>query len=130
MISQKNKTYLPAIIWLLVITVLSGYPGNHVPKIPVWQFDKLVHTVIYFVLSVALIYAFQKQYNQVSKRIIISISIILFGNFYGGFMEIMQHYIFINRSGNWYDFFANGVGSVLGVLAYPFIIKLLPINRC
>lgn len=129
MILQKNKTYLPAIIWLLVITVLSGYPGNHVPKIPVWQFDKLVHTVIYFVLSVTLIYAFQKQYNQVSKRIIISISIILFGIFYGGFMEIMQHYIFINRSGNWYDFIANGVGAILGVFIFPLVMKLLPIKK-
>lgn len=125
----KNK-FLPAIIWLFAILVVSGYPGNHVPKVPVWQFDKLVHGVIYLVLSITLLYAFQKQYNQSEKRILLQVVIIVFGIFYGGFMEILQHYIFINRSGNWYDFIANGVGAILGVFIYPFIIKLLPINRC
>jgi len=121
--------FLPAIIWLLVITIISGYPGNQVPKIPVWQFDKLVHTVIYLGLSLCLLYAFQKQYKNNKSRLITIVYVVLFGIFYGGFMEILQHYIFINRSGNWYDFFANAIGSVLGIFIYPFVIKLLPINK-
>ena len=124
------KYFIPAIIWLLIITIISGYPGNQVPKIPVWQFDKLVHTVIYLELTICLLYAYHQQYINDKKRLLIVAYVVLFGIFYGAFMEILQHYIFINRSGNWYDFFANTIGSILGVFIYPFVIKLLPINRC
>ena len=121
--------YLPVTIWLLAILILSGYPGNRVPKIPIWQFDKLVHALIYSALSILLIGAFQNQNTKTSKRFQVIILIILFGIFYGGFMEILQHYIFINRSGNWYDFIANTIGAIMGVVVYPFFIKLLPFKR-
>lgn len=127
---QKIKYFIPAIIWLVIITIISGYSGNHVPKLPVWQFDKLVHSVIYFGLSICLLYAYHQQYKAVKTRLKTIVLILVFGIFYGGFMEILQHYIFINRSGNWYDFIANAVGAISGVFLYPFIIKLLPINRC
>ena len=128
-LSFLHSKYLPTTIWLLVILVLSGYSGNHVPKIPIWQFDKLVHAIIYSVLSILLIIAFQKQYVQEQNRFRVVIFIILFGISFGGFMEILQNYIFINRSGNWYDFIANTFGATFGVLFYPLINKLLPIKR-
>ena len=53
----------------------------------------------------------------------------VFGILFGGLMEICQHYIFINRSGNWYDFIANTIGAVLGVAVYPQLLKLLPLKR-
>ncbi len=120
---------MPAAVWLLIILILSGYPGSHLPKVPIWQFDKLVHSVIYSILSIFLIIAFQKQYVMETKRFFLITWIVLFGIFYGGIMEILQHYIFINRSGNWYDFIANTIGVTFGVLFYPLIIKLIPIKR-
>lgn len=129
--TRKTFKYLiPAIVWLVIITIISGYPGNHVPKLPVWQFDKFVHSAIYLILTLCVLYAFHQQYKDVKTRLNTVAIIVMFGIIYGGFMEIMQHYIFINRSGNWYDFIANAVGAILGVFVYPFVIKLLPINRC
>ena len=123
------KHYLPVTFWLLVILILSGYPGHKVPKAPFIQFDKLVHTVIYSILSMLMLFAYSKQYKDMEKRNYLVIKIVLFGIFYGGFMEILQHYIFINRSGNWYDFTANALGAIMGVLIYPYMIKLLPIKK-
>lgn len=128
-VSKKIRRILPCFLWFIVIVFLSGYPGNKVPQVPVWQFDKLVHTLIYFILSITLIIAFYEQYQVTIKRLNISLLIIIIGIFYGGTMEILQHYIFINRSGNWYDFIANAVGAIAGVICYPLINKLLPINR-
>lgn len=71
------------------------------------------------------IYTNEQKHNQLK----INVLVVLFGVFYGGFMEILQHYIFINRSGNWYDFFANAIGATIGVIIYPFVIKLLPLKR-
>jgi VanZ family protein len=99
------------------------------PKILVWQIDKFGHSIIYAILSVCLLIVFSKQYNQTNKRFQISVLIIFIGVFYGGIMEILQNNIFINRSGNWYDFIANTIGAVLGVFIYPIINKLLPIKR-
>ena len=123
------RLYFPAIIWSLIILVLSGYPGDYVPKIPVWQFDKLVHSFIYSVLSVFLLIAFHLQYVRKKNRLKLYLIVISIGVFYGGFMEFLQNVIFINRSGNWYDFIANAIGAILGVLVYPIINKYLPINR-
>lgn len=125
----NSLKFFPAILWLIVIAIISGFPGNQVPKIPIWQFDKLVHSIVYAVLSITLIIAFYKDYTIPPKKIITLLLIIFFGIFYGGVMEILQHYIFINRSGNWYDFIANTFGTILGVILFPFINKLLPIKR-
>lgn len=127
-IAQKIKRLLPALLWLVIITIISGFPGDQIPKQPIWQFDKFVHTFIYLIFSFCLMFAFEKQYSKAHNRFMILSVIVFFGIFYGGFMEICQHYIFINRSGNWYDFIANALGSILGVLLYPFIIKLLPLK--
>ena len=126
---NKLKLFLPATLWLLVILFLSGYPGHKVPSVPFLQFDKLVHTLIYLVLSVFLIFAFQAQYIANKNRFLTAVFVAAFGIFYGGVMEILQHYIFINRSGNWYDFSANTLGAVIGVIVYPYVMKLLPINK-
>ncbi len=125
----RFKAFVPAIVWAVIITVLSGYPGNQLPKVAVWQFDKLVHTVMYGMLSFLLFLPFIEQFLKKEKRFKIKLVIILFGVFYGGFMEILQENIFINRSGNWIDFTANSVGAILGVYLAPLVLKFLPINR-
>lgn len=113
-------------MWLITITVLSGYPGNKIPNVPFINFDKLVHLGIYLILSIIICFG----YIPGSKKPInVKIIIVCFGIFYGGFMEMLQEYIFINRSGNWFDFFANAVGAILGVVLYPFVIKILPFKR-
>jgi VanZ family protein len=123
------KPYIPAIIWLLIILILSGYPGSYVPKIPVWQFDKLVHSTIYAILSFCFLLPYYQQYVKENKRLRIGLIVVFIVVFYGGFMEILQNNIFINRSGNWYDFTANTIGAIIGVILYPLIINFLPINR-
>jgi len=126
---KKIKYFLPAALWLLVILFLSGFPGNKVPEIPLWQFDKLVHSGIYGALTFLLLLGYSKQYSPPTKRYSLVGKIVFFAIFYGGLMEILQHYIFINRSGNWLDFLANTLGAILGVFSYPYVIKLLPINK-
>lgn len=127
--SSNFLLFIPSLIWIITITVLSGYPGNKIPETLFLNFDKLVHLGVYFLLSLILCYGFHKKNATDSTSFKTSVLIILFGIFYGGFMEILQEYIFINRSGNWYDFFANTIGAFLGVVLFPFVLKLLPFKR-
>jgi len=129
MFTRNIKPYILVIIWIIIVLVLSGYPGSQLPKVAVWQFDKLVHVVMYSILSFLLFIAFNKQFFNNEKRFRIKIIIVFLSISYGGVMEILQEYIFINRSGSWIDFIANSVGSILGVLIAPLLFKYLPINR-
>lgn len=105
---------------------MSSYPGNKIPQAPFFGFDKVVHIGMYFVLSMTVIFglSFPQKNKKITLRLMLGV--IIFGILFGGFMEICQHYIFINRSGNWYDFTANTIGAILGVLIYPTIVKWLP----
>jgi len=99
------------------------------PPTPFFSFDKVVHIVIYLVFSFTLSYAVINQ-NQpkkitIKQKLFICILSILFG----GFMEILQEYIFINRYGSWYDFLANAIGAIIGILIFPYMYKLLPLKR-
>ncbi|MCC7331550.1 MAG: VanZ family protein [Flavobacteriales bacterium] len=113
------------IVWLLIITILSGLPGNKIPQLPVINFDKLVHVGVYFVFSITVLASNWIKTNNLKY----SVLVIFFGVFYGGFMEICQHYIFINRSGSCLDFFANTIGSIFGVLFFSTINKKLRLKR-
>jgi len=120
------KSSIPIIIWAFTILVLSGYPGDKIIALPLIGFDKLVHIIMYTGFSFLLCLAIKKEHLSLlkDKSLVILISVL-----YGGFMEICQHYIFINRNGNWPDVIANSIGAILGILIYPFVIKWLPLKR-
>ncbi|MCO6499136.1 MAG: VanZ family protein [Vicingus serpentipes] len=123
------KSFFPAIVWAIIIFLLSAFPGNKIPDIPVWNIDKLVHIGMYAVFSFLLLTAYNPQYSTKKTRYFTISLIAFFSVFYGGVMEILQHYIFINRSGSMYDFIANTIGSVMGVFIQPYVIKWLPLNK-
>ena len=127
--NKKIIQFIPFSVWLIIILCLSSFPGNQLPKVAVWQLDKLVHTLMYGILSFLLFIPFYEQYLNNLKRLKLKVLIVLFGISFGGIMEILQENIFINRSGNWIDFYANTVGAILGVLLAPIIIKFLRISR-
>lgn len=129
LINFNEMKYLPAIFWFSIILILSTYPGNKIPAPPFFQVDKVVHVLMYAPLSIFLTIAFFRQYNNENTRLKVSTLIVLFCVFFGGIMEILQHYILINRSGNIYDFTANTIGAIIGMLLFPFIVKIQPIKK-
>jgi VanZ family protein len=123
---MRIRPLIPALIWLIIIIVLSGYPGKNLPKAPFDEFDKLVHLIIYAILSFLSIMGFSEQ----SKSFLLSknlqyLSSVLFSVLAGGLIELLQQYVFINRYGDWLDFIANSIGAVIGVFGFYFISKKL-----
>lgn len=91
---------LATIFLLLVITFLSLYP---LPKLPEFHgTDKTYHLVAYFLLALP---SGLKKPNQWVLFIFLFI-------IFGGFIEIFQPYV--NRYGEWLDFFANTMGVLSG----------------
>jgi VanZ family protein len=120
------KKFLPFILWTLVIFGLCSMPGKSIPKInwlELLSFDKFVHAGIFFVEQLFLMHAlislseenfFKKNYKWLS---------VLFCVLYGGSLELMQRYIFSERSGDVLDFIANSTGCITGLFLFNPLAK-------
>ncbi|MEO6902323.1 MAG: VanZ family protein [Bacteroidia bacterium] len=116
-----------AVLWALIILVLCGTPGRDIPHISFLEllsFDKFVHAGIFFILILLTIRGFlvQTQFINLKRRAKPNAFIICV--LYGGSLEIMQGLVFIERSADIYDFFANTTGCVMGLLLYKKAEKL------
>ncbi|MBP8669193.1 MAG: VanZ family protein [Bacteroidia bacterium] len=81
--------------------------------------DKLVHFTLFFILILLLKRAWLFIYKGVSSYNLIAIAI---GVIYGGSLELMQSYFYTDRSGSWFDFLANSLGAICGVLFFEKLI--------
>ncbi len=94
-------------------------PGSKVPTLGFWNFlpiDKIVHLGLYGVLSFLFCLDFRKQYLSSELRfygIAIALSFL-----YGIVNEGLQLALTVDRSFEIGDVIANGLGAVLGSMAY------------
>ncbi len=105
--------------------VLSGIPGNNIQDISLLSFphaDKAAHFFMYYIFCFLLIYGFRGYGLKNLNLSYILAAVIAIA--YGAVMELLQHYIFINRSGNIYDVLANSAGAVTAVITYKTVMKL------
>jgi len=96
-------------------------PGKAIPKINLLEllsFDKFVHASMFFIEQILLMRALislqEKSFFKVNYKWISA----LFCIAYGGTLEIMQYYIFSERSGDVLDFIANSTGCITGLLVF------------
>ncbi len=119
--NKKKFLYIPLGFYWLLIFILTSIPGKIVPEI-FGVSDKLKHFGAYFLLSVLLSFSLhlQKKILQLSKKWIFFA--LLITSTYGLFDEV--HQIFIpGRYFDWWDFVADVVGSLLGILLVRIIIS-------
>lgn len=105
------KSYLPAILWLLITTVLSCLPGKDLPNIPMTSFDKLAHATFYAVFAFLIYWGIRKS-STIKKRIAVILSFFI-SSFYGLFMEWVQGTFFPYRTMDMKDALANATGALI-----------------
>ena len=116
---------LPAILWAILILVLSGIPGNYFPRvIDFWGWlgpDKIVHLILFGTFVYFLMRGLYLQYSfPVVRSYYVGISLAV-GMIFGVLTEVLQKYVFIGRNGNIYDFIADVIGCLLGWLIFNLI---------
>jgi VanZ family protein len=88
--------------------------------------DKLVHFILYLLLSLAVCLDFYRQWTDFSSRRMI-IWAILFPVLYGGMIELLQGNFFPPRTAEWGDWLADTLGVFAGYFLaksfYPKFIK-------
>ena len=97
------------------ILFLSLYP---LPRLPMMNegVDKLYHFIAYLSLVLPLSYV-QPKYTFLYLFTLVLI---------GGIIEVIQPYV--NRYGEWLDFFANTLGIFVGFLIGKIVAKLIKIG--
>ena len=99
------------IVLLMSILVLSLYPLEKLPELE--GNDKTNHLFAYFLL------AFPSGLKEPRRFVFFILVFVIFG----GVIEIIQP--FLNRSGEWFDFLANCIGTILGFSVGAALSSLL-----
>jgi VanZ family protein len=126
-ISMLLRKQWRALLWTLIILVLTGLPGDTFPEvISFWDWlqpDKVVHIIMFAVLSFIILYDAPMQYLQGKRRYLFVIAVVSGTALFGLLTEILQYYVFIGRSGNVYDVMADCVGALTGWLLFDQLIQ-------
>lgn len=107
----------PSILWAAFILVICLMPHQHVPRVTIPHFDKLVHFALYLILAVLTWYGWTRQNFFAALRANTAIKIILLLAIYGMTIEVLQGTLTPDRSFDLWDELANNAGAVAGTLA-------------
>ncbi len=106
-----------------------GLPGRCFPTVVnFWDWigpDKIVHFLLFGILAFLALWGYRNKMLSNSnsyKRKTFLLTFILTIS-YGGLTELLQKYIFINRYGSIFDFIADAIGCVLGIIVFFFCFK-------
>jgi len=113
------------ILLLSCIVTLSLLSPNDLPQVKLFEgFDKIVHFLMYFPLSVLLCWNFKTE--QKGHRVI---WVIFVAVLWGIFMEFMQLTMHLGRTFSWYDELANFIGVILGLLLYWSVTRKIAFQK-
>ena len=109
--------------------VMMGIPGEYFPVVVTfWDWlspDKIIHIIIFAVFSFVTLWGYRNIMLTKNKKYLnrILLLTLLFTISYGGLTEIFQKFVFINRYGSLYDFIADIIGCIWGVIIFLFFYK-------
>lgn len=122
-----TRKFWPGGIWAVLILLLTGLPGDYFPQvISFWDWlspDKLVHFFIFGLFTFLLLWGYRAQYRASKHRSKFVWLIIILGVLYGGITEILQAKVFVGRDGSVFDFLANTIGSIIGIVIFMLFVR-------
>ncbi len=110
---QKNLTRILLILWALTILFACFVPSSNIPKIDAPFIDKWVHFIIFGVFSFLWAMLLKK------PKFATLFLIFLISSLFGLAVECIQGSGLVRgRSFEWNDFFADSIGSAMGLLLF------------
>lgn len=106
--------YLPTILVCTLVLILSVINTGVLPKTDVPSADKIVHTIMYFGITLILMLNQTHYLREVISRKQMWFAF-LFSVSFGTLMEVIQHFL-PWRSGSIYDFIANTIGVIIAIV--------------
>ncbi len=113
------KTHWQAVLWTVFIFIICSIPGSQIPKpnfLNIPNLDKWAHLILYTIWAYILSKSYHNE-SKLSKKDAL-VKVVAFGLELGGTIEIYQHYLIPNRSGELLDFVADAFGVALGIVLF------------
>jgi VanZ family protein len=95
-------------LWAGVILVVSVIPGQDLPSLSIWEPDKVMHALVYGVLTYLLFVAISYKSTK-NNLLIFAITLCIL---YGFIIELIQK-VLPTRTFDMYDMLANTIGCLL-----------------
>lgn len=111
--------FAPAAVWFAISIILLTLPGNDLPQSSLLNlpyFDKFVHLVMFFLLTILFSYPFSKMPAPPAVKAAIFNKVALYVILYGILMEFIQKFFTSARSFDVIDILFDSLGSVSGLL--------------
>lgn len=109
----KFKWKLPAIIYSVLIFLVSSLPQERMIKVEIWNFDKIEHLVEYSFYGILMMLAFATSKSDRVPKHAAFFSIVV-GILFSATDEIHQHFV-PGRTCSIFDLLADTIGIFLGV---------------
>lgn len=126
------KHYRWVILWSLLLLALSGFPGQTLVQLFSWKrlfsFDKLGHASMYLVQMLLLALAIRQHQPAFTTGRVLGLAFTVCFSF-GGLMEILQSFVFVDRSGEWTDIAANTMGCLAATPFYFLYQRAKRVNK-
>jgi VanZ family protein len=120
---MKLRSFIPAFLWFIITFILLTLPGSDLPQSDFFDliyFDKWVHIGMFSLLTILWSYPFLKA-GRTDKKIFVLIS--LCGVLYGVIMEFVQKFFAYERSFDFFDMVADGIGCMVALLLLLLLMK-------
>jgi VanZ family protein len=114
---------LPSLVILVGIFIISDQPRVELPEMNIWQMDKFLHVIAYFVLGCTLAMAVEGNFKGSSQKAKIWMVVII-GALYAIEDEFHQSFV-PGRSSDIFDILADFIGIGLSVLLFNKIADLI-----
>ncbi len=105
----------PALLWTALIVLACTWPGGNLPSAPVVGFDKIVHIGMFVGWTVLWLLLFPKN----------TWAVLLLGIAFGILLEFYQQWLPFDRTFDWWDAAADGLGALLGVGLHFILMKMV-----
>lgn len=120
------RYYWKSIAVIAGILYLSFAPPSTFSGVPSFQNeDKLVHVFLYACLTIILIYDSRNYKKLTTNKLAFVIYCIFVPIILGGLVEILQPMYFAPRTAEWFDWFSDITGVLVGWLTMS-LLKLTP----
>ncbi|MDZ7798610.1 MAG: VanZ family protein [Patescibacteria group bacterium] len=118
------KYYLPLILWVFLIFILSGIPNLKSGLVDVYDLilRKAAHIFEYAILAILILRIGLRKEKDAPNKKIVFIMTLIFGVFYAFLDEYHQSFI-VGRSSSLYDTLIDSIGIVLGSGLYLSVKK-------
>ncbi|WP_373522277.1 VanZ family protein [Aquiflexum sp.] len=120
---MRIRRLIPAVLWLLMVSLAMFTPGRSLPKLPEFSFgDKLGHFLLFAVLSFLwLRVGTINEKRGINTRILIT-NLLVFCFIFPILAEYLQQFV-PNRTFDYMDIVANLVGGAFGFIVFFILYK-------